>query len=596
MKRYNAFNLQTNCRICFTQTRSKRTPLKAPLKRKQEPVLSVHEALEIVTGEKIPLGVKYPESVCGVCLELLKITYDLVVQYHVSKQKLKAELRKLGENYCEGESRSEDDEVEKPPKAPVEIFMGSKKLKLNDLLIVDEETDDEDRSFEGFLQNLGKTVTASFVRKNPETPQADYPIIENESLDLEPPPTSVDSEVVLDLESNTVTAVQANNSVQSGDQKYTDKPANAEVFANLLELNETDRELVNSALKLNYKCPYCSKPLASMARAKMHSRMCYKNTANVTCYVCKAKFKSRRYLLKHFNDVHFSKGKRLQNTAREKHCTLCGKLFQNAGSLFSHMKRHEERQHVCDICGKQFHTKTQLRVHSQSHNRHKTVVVCPICGKSFHYQTGLFYHMKTHTNERNIQCSYCPKRFYSRTSVKRHELTHTGMRPYGCQFCDRKFRSTCETKKHELLHTGNRPFKCVHCNMGFIQAHNLKVHLMTHPGDFFCTVCPKSFVSIDVLRFHMKSKHKMELNFTLNEDNEAELNSNQLEIGQSDQIFSDYQLELSDVSEAIQLEDGSFFISGQYEMAQDQVPSDDLVVRTFEFRDNVLVETTPNLT
>lgn len=83
----------------------------------------------------------------------------------------------------------------------------------------------------------------------------------------------------------------------------------------------------------------------------------------------------------------------------------------------------------------------------------------------------------------------------------------------------------------------------------------------------------------------------MELSFILNEDNEV-TSTQELEVEQSGQIFSDCQLE---VSEAIQLEDGSFFISGQYEMAQDQAPSDDLVVRTFEFRDNVLVETTPDL-
>lgn len=81
---------------------------------------------------------------------------------------------------------ADDNQMAKPPKAPVEIFIGSKKLKLNDLLIIDEESDDEDRSFEGFLQNLGKTITVSFVRRPPKKPQtiieSDCSIIENVPL------------------------------------------------------------------------------------------------------------------------------------------------------------------------------------------------------------------------------------------------------------------------------------------------------------------------------------------------------------------------------------------------------------------------------
>lgn len=168
VKRYNKFNLQTNCRICLTQSVTTKVNLKSPLKGEQSPNPLVYEALQSVTNQAVPLTTKYPDTVCGMCLELLKISYDLVIQFRESQKKLQEQFKELGQGSDEEEFSNKSEEVVQ--KAPVEILVGGEKFNINDLLIVEEDSDDTE-PFDGFLKNLGTSVSASFVKKGYEKPK-----------------------------------------------------------------------------------------------------------------------------------------------------------------------------------------------------------------------------------------------------------------------------------------------------------------------------------------------------------------------------------------------------------------------------------------
>ncbi|KAL1517997.1 hypothetical protein ABEB36_001687 [Hypothenemus hampei] len=538
VKRYNKFDFQTNCRVCLTQSMSK-IPLDFPLKDEEHSPL-IFQALETLSNEKVHLLPNYPSVICGMCMELLKIAYDLIMRYHHSKMKLQKYLS-IDESNRES-PKKQDKKLNE--KAPVEIIVGDKKINIRDVLVIEDGEESDDQCYEGFLKNLGKSVSASFAKKN----------IPKKKLLTEPP-----NLVIEKITPGPVEHIKIEN--DSLEDDCIVEPVSDTVLEKLQEISEKDKGIYEAALNLKYKCPHCKKPMASLNRAKTHTRNCHLNSINVTCFICDKRFRSRKILLEHSSEAHFVK-LRPRNSKEKFKCRKCGKLLSSQGSLSYHMSKHLGKRYSCDKCDKRFYTKNQARSHKQVHNPEKTVTVCPVCGKGFHYRTALHYHLKIHRNERNIQCSFCPKRFYTRNSVKRHELTHTGERPYNCQFCEKKFRSLGEVKQHKILHTGERPFQCSYCNMTFTHNHNLKVHSLTHPGQYKCMQCTKTFVDVEILRFHLKSKHQIEAT-----------------------IVADDQQEIEDnlIGAQLDLNEETFYIAEEYEMQEHLVLE--------EFNADVLVET-----
>ncbi|XP_050300870.1 zinc finger protein 287-like isoform X2 [Anthonomus grandis grandis] len=524
-KRYNKFSFETNCRICLTQSTT-RYSLERQLKGSDVGPVSIQEALEVVTNQKVLLNDNYPNTVCGMCFELLKISYDFVQQYKSSMEKLREQF---GEVNQDSERKLAQENVEEDAKrqisngkhAPVEILVGNEKFNIKDILIVEEDTE-ESPDFQGFLKNLGKAVSASFVKKDvPKTSiDEEEPSLVIEKIVHEPVTqqtarklVKMKSTNVKKLPNNIALSLKYNKSfLDTSDNDLTDNDflvkenCNTEVYKNLKNLPENEKNALKSALNFKYKCPHCNKFMATLTRAKMHSKRCLKGIKNPSCNLCDKIFESRRELLLHMKKNHYSV-KPQKGELDDYICKICNKIFWSKGGLAYHLNTHIGKRHMCDKCSKHFYTRAALKTHMQVHSREKTVVVCPICGKGFHYRGGLFYHLKIHRNERNLQCIYCPRKFYTTTSLKRHELTHTGARPYACQYCDKSFRSKGEMKKHEWQHTNVKPYTCNYCSAGFRQMYNKNMHMMTHGGDFRCSMCGRGFADKNILSFHLKTKH-----------------------------------------------------------------------------------------
>ncbi|KAG5889951.1 hypothetical protein JTB14_018846 [Gonioctena quinquepunctata] len=276
---------------------------------------------------------------------------------------------------------------------------------------------------------------------------------------------------------------------------------------------DMEDELIKSALNMQYQCSYCRKIYASQVRYTKHQEICEKKHSDTLkntkqkinklwqCDLCERRFNQLKFLNHHVKAMHSSLGYT---------CKLCKITFRKRNSYCYHkLTKHSEQKYVCQYCGKKFFTNSSLKAHIHNHTDRTTAqCICPVCGKTFHYKGGLFYHMKKHTQERKYCCEFCDRKFYTLTAKKRHHRTHTGVRPYDCEVCGKKFFSSGELHKHEFIHKQERPYHCEFCGKGFTSSFNMKVHWFSHPGDFGCDVCSKNFVSVEVLKFHYRTKHK----------------------------------------------------------------------------------------
>lgn len=455
------------------------------------------------------------------CLGLLKISYNFKIQFINSEKVLfghfKKTLNPVLDDY-ENSGTKNDDISNKP--SPVEIIVGPNKYDLKDILIVEEENPDQE-TFKGFLDNLGKTVTAKFVNKSRNSTKnmcEEEPIVLIEKLE-----SQVKESAVNKLDSNVKCLDQyiitQSDDLFNGNSDESILKVNLNLEKLGLEnITEADQQLFQSALNTQLKCNLCNKLYSSRGRFKRHLESCGKklkynvskngnevSTAEIVilkCNFCPRIFKQKKFLNYHVKTAHS-----IEPLIHK--CEICGQILRNRNILMYHkLTKHGERKFVCDICDKKFFTSNCLKAHIMSHaERNIAQCVCPICGKTFHYKGGLFYHMKMHTNERKYCCEFCDKKFYTLNAKKRHTLTHTGIRPYACKYCEKRFFSTGEVRKHEYIHTGVRPYCCQYCKKGFSSSYNMKVHLVSHPGPYACKLCDKTFVNMNVLQYHHKTKH-----------------------------------------------------------------------------------------
>lgn len=97
-------------------------------------------------------------------MSILKIALKFIFQFEETQNKLNSLFIANGIELTQLDSNIVENMKNVTIESPVEITFGSQKFGLNELLVV--EKDEEDKSnFQGFLSNLGKDISASFVKK-----------------------------------------------------------------------------------------------------------------------------------------------------------------------------------------------------------------------------------------------------------------------------------------------------------------------------------------------------------------------------------------------------------------------------------------------
>ena len=113
---------------------------------------------------------------------------------------------------------------------------------------------------------------------------------------------------------------------------------------------------------------------------------------------------------------------------------------------------------------------------------------------------------------KDLLCKICSEICYGGLSALQ---THTQEkhRRYVCRFCYNTFSLRCNLKRHERLHVGVKPYNCKVCNKSFARSTDLKLHMHKHgmsETDVIvpCPRCPRSFLSVQNLRWHLYKVHK----------------------------------------------------------------------------------------
>lgn len=176
---------------------------------------------------------------------------------------------------------------------------------------------------------------------------------------------------------------------------------------------------------------------------------------------------------------------------------ICHKRFASPYELEAHIKFMHERV-FCESCHLDFFNQEQFTLHFTNNNTCSAglqLFTCTKCNVSFASENSHSLHMAEH--DRSYNCHKCSATFKEREKLaahvkRRHRFT--------CEICKNSYSTLKILEIHERSHSGVRPFKCTMCPKSLVSENGLKVHLKyVHKAfgstDKTCNICNKTFTS-----------------------------------------------------------------------------------------------------
>ncbi|XP_070498841.1 zinc finger protein 62-like [Chironomus tepperi] len=289
---------------------------------------------------------------------------------------------------------------------------------------------------------------------------------------------------------------------------------------------------------------------------------------DITCHICLATFKQKRYLQSHMRTVHkgdsekslvckFCPEKFTHRTQRLRHirqshpevyeqdvtdqtnqteelsnrtCNLCNKVFKQIKYLELHLTSfHKSELYECDLCQRTFTFKRSMERHIRAIHEDRRDYKCqePACLKAFRSQYELNEHFKNihekiKRNEplEDVTCDVCEKICSSKKSLYSHKkLVHEGVKwneNFECKICLEKFDTKYMKVKHSYQVHKNGEIKlrtCHLCSLQFQFFDDFKTHVESHKGCFICMICGHNFDDESLLFIHIESHKKIEEEF-----------------------------------------------------------------------------------
>lgn len=355
------------------------------------------------------------------------------ISYKFKEQILRSDIL-LCDYFNENTIANSNATKENSEQASVELVSKHGKFELQDVLII-EDKEEEMFGYEGFLKNLGKEVSAAFVKTK-------------KSFDRKPNSVTIVKTEEIDKDMNIV-SIYIN-----GSKGETDN--------NRMNLDDLLRDC---ELRNKFQCKLCWKIFLMKGNLRRHISETHGKVDQLLCQLCGHLTDSKVDLYNHM----------LKHRERKHICEICGKQYYSNTNLKQHQAVHDnERIYLCTICGKNFNYSNALQYHMRLHTGEKKYI-CSDCGKSFTMQCALKRHLRTHTGVRPYKCKFCEKAFKSTGEMNCHEMTHTGIRPFKCKSCGKSFVKMYNLKVHSLGHSGSHV--CMICSKGFFEADILQFHL-----------------------------------------------------------------------------------------------------------------------
>ncbi|KAJ8273470.1 hypothetical protein GJAV_G00101960 [Gymnothorax javanicus] len=232
------------------------------------------------------------------------------------------------------------------------------------------------------------------------------------------------------------------------------------------------------------------------------------------CTKCSVSFTDISYLEKHLKWTHPDeylvwlksrraiKGKRGRGTLRTFNCPECRSSFLSQRLLALHSRQVHpipvpKKPHPCPQCPRGFHYLASL----QKHCRH-------------------WHKLRTVWADGQLSCQDCGGRLGEFESHRPHVCGDAedgekvgaagdcgGGGILECSVCRRSYSSIQNLRIHMRMHTGERPFPCRDCGKRFTDAGSLRKHARIHSGDkpFKCPDCSKTFGRIHHLTSHQRT-------------------------------------------------------------------------------------------
>lgn len=239
--------------------------------------------------------------------------------------------------------------------------------------------------------------------------------------------------------------------------------------------------------------------------------------------------------------------------ADKRYCPFCEKLFLSDKGLKDHIEMRCKRVPFRCFCGKGLREAMEPHTHFPSlripnYNRGHKSIECNRCKKKFNFRETYLNHTslcsgeESKAEDRNdpkaeiqedkghtYECPTCLEVFEDAKALKKHKYTHQEEADrIICDICGKSFASKGGLSAHRVIHSDNREYICEHCGAGFNQKGNLMTHLKTglalckgmkgvHTLLVECSICKRSFTSLNRLRQHEKKHERINKLMSANE-------------------------------------------------------------------------------
>ncbi|XP_021420992.2 zinc finger protein 91 isoform X1 [Oncorhynchus mykiss] len=280
--------------------------------------------------------------------------------------------------------------------------------------------------------------------------------------------------------------------------------------------------------QLPYQCCDCGEHFKRKFHLKEHKKLCLA-ASSTTSNICPTPDQS----------------------SKARNCSLCNKTFDSPYLMRKHLKsKHDQLPYQCPGCGGNFQRNFHLKEHKKECLVAKSLLSCSVCDKTFIEASNLTKHVRSHT----YQCTKCLQSFERQEDLQKHlqnvfeepaqfEEDNTSMpsfedgtetsqpddtsnvlptrkessRARTCRLCHKTFDTIHFMKKHLNSKHAQLPYQCLHCGENFRKKFNLKEHQKEchkhTPTQLSkartCRVCHNTFVSVHLMRKHLKSKHDL---------------------------------------------------------------------------------------